>query len=151
MDAIQGSAGYGSYGGMAVPRPGTYEANVKELGPVVANLIGAGQALAQTASSTVSFSASALDQATQAVKDDYQALADGVGSAFTTAGRWAQQGLSAVEDAGAAVVHGVEQGAGAVADGASSLASGVSELGQDLAVYAGAGLSALGIGLDARA
>ncbi|WP_374430448.1 hypothetical protein [Ideonella dechloratans] len=79
-------------------RPGTYELNAKEFGPVVANTIGVAQSVGNAASATVSFS----DKALSALGKDISDAANGVENFFSEAGNY-------LEDAGNSVIHTAEK------------------------------------------
>ena len=91
-------------------RPGTYELNAKEFGPVVANTIGVAQSVGNAASATVSFS----DKALSALGKEITSAANGVEDFFSGAADY-------LEDAGKSVVNTAEKAVDYVEDAASSV------------------------------
>lgn len=123
MDSIS------AYSPASTVRPGTYERNVKEYGPVVASALGAAQSLGEAASATVDFSEEALSKISHGVSaavDEVEEMASDLGQALSKVGDEVSDFAGDVVDGVGSAVHSVGQyvglGTAATVNALSSIA-----------------------------
>jgi len=155
MNAINRiSPTYTSVQAVQKPKEGTYEANLKEVGPTAASLIGLATTAGDAAKTTYSFSSKGLSELESAAKSAYDTVGsaihstidtlgtafhgveDGIKDAAGEIGTLGKEGLAELEGAAQTVYDKVGSAATAVENGISSAAGTV-------AGYATMGLSAL--------
>jgi hypothetical protein len=137
-----GANAYSASSCSALNRPGSYELNAKEFGPVVATVIAAGQATSELAGDAVS-----------AVGDLVDTVARDAKAAENTVGEWAQgatDGLSStlrfVEQKAASAASSVS---GAAASVGSAVGTVASEVGSAVGTVADYATSAVALGANA--
>jgi hypothetical protein len=141
-------------------RPGSFEANSQEYGPVVATVMGAGDALGGVASATYDFSKSALqelardgEQAWSGLQNEAASVASDAMSAWDQVATWAHEGVNELEedavalkddvvDAASTAGHALYSGASEVADTLGTAVSGTASVLGQVASYAANGASA---------
>lgn len=152
MDSIQ-SLGSSTPDLTSVSRakPGSYEANSKEYGPVIATVMSAGHAVADAASATYTFSKDALntlekdgEEAWSAVKEGAEDVASTVEGAWDGAKQWVENGVSSLEDDAAAVGHDIASAARSVGEGIGEAYDATTGALGTVASYVGTGVSLAG-------
>ena len=139
MSSINGLGGSVQAYGL-LQRPGTYEINAKEYGPVLATAMAGAQVVEETASLVVSLS-----------ERGYQEMAHALDSAANASVHAYESVKSGVEHVAESIVDGVESAGEAVADFAGDVVDGIGNAASSICEYTAEGVRTVCNAIDLMA